>query len=168
MPHLESPDLSVITVPDMNITEALVAEHTVLRQLFEQIELELPAMTSTDTIHVLARMIARLLIAHGEAEQELVLCALDHSLENQGRRDRLHQEHQELDDRFRQIQDSPDIGMARRLLQSALEASIKHFRFEEESLFPFAATVLGPDMLLELGQFRALSRPGYESDWATP
>jgi len=146
----------------MNITEDLVAEHGILRQLFDQIEQELPGITTIESVNLLARIIGRLLLTHGEAEKELVLCALDHSLENQGRRERLHQEHQELDERFEQIQSVTDLETARPLLYGALQASRKHFTFEEESLFPFATHVLGPDMMLALGQFRALARPEVE------
>jgi hemerythrin-like domain-containing protein len=151
----------------MNITEDLVAEHSMLRQLFDQVEHELPGIASIESLNLLARIIARLLLAHGETEKEMVLCALDHSLEDQGRRDRLHQEHQELDERFEQVQSATDLETARTLLYNALEASRKHFKFEEESLFPFAAGVLGPDMMLALGQFRALSRPDAEPGRAT-
>jgi hemerythrin-like domain-containing protein len=148
----------------MNITEALVAEHTVLRQLFNHIEEELPGATNLETVTLLARLIEKMLISHGQAEEELVLCALDHSLEERGLRDRFHQEHDELDERFRQVQAAADVLAARRLFHSALLACRNHFRFEEESLFPFASSVLGPDLLLELGQYRALARTEVDSD----
>jgi hemerythrin-like domain-containing protein len=152
----------------MNITEALLAEHAVLQQLFDHVEEELTGITTLESLQLVARLIERLLHAHGEAEEELVLCALDHSLEDQGRRERFHQEHQELDERFRQIQATTDLPTARRLLYGALTATRKHFKFEEESLFPFAGRVLGADLLLELGQFRALARDNTETDEADP
>jgi hemerythrin-like domain-containing protein len=145
-------------LPSMNLTEALVAEHTVLSQLLHHIEQELPGITSLETVTLLARLIEKMLISHGHAEEELLLCALDHSLEERGLRDRLHQEHGELDERFRQIQAAADVLSARRLFHSAMLACRNHFQFEEESLFPFASRVLGPDLLLELGQYRALAR----------
>jgi hemerythrin-like domain-containing protein len=151
----------------MNITEALVAEHTVLRQLFDHVESELVGIATLESLQVLARIIERLLHSHGEAEEDLVLCALDHSLEDQGRRERFHQEHQELDERFKQVQTVMDLETARRLIYGALQASRKHFKFEEESLFPFASRVLGKDILLELGQFRALAQAEIESDGIT-
>ncbi|MCL4176125.1 MAG: hemerythrin domain-containing protein [Verrucomicrobia bacterium] len=151
----------------MNITEALVAEHTVLLQLFDHVESELLGIASLESLQLLARIIERLLHSHGEAEEDLVLCALDHSLEDQGRRERFHQEHQELDERFKQLQTATDLETARRLFYGALQASRKHFRFEEESLFPFASRVLGKDILLELGQFRALAQAEIESDGIT-
>jgi hemerythrin-like domain-containing protein len=148
----------------MNITEALVAEHTVLSQLFHHVEQELPGITSLETVTLLARLIERMLISHGQAEEELVLCALDHSLEERGLRERFHQEHGELDERFRQIQAAGDVLVARRLFHSALLACRSHFQFEEETLFPFAGSVLGPDLLLELGQYRALARAEVDPD----
>jgi hemerythrin-like domain-containing protein len=148
----------------MNITEALVTEHAVLRQLFEHIEEELPGVSSLESVTLLARLIEKMLASHGQVEEELVLCALDHSLEERGLRDRFHQEHGELDERFRQVQAAGDVLAARRLFHSALLACRNHFQFEEESLFPFANGVLGSDLLLELGQYRALARSAVDSD----
>jgi hemerythrin-like domain-containing protein len=147
-----------IGLRSMNITDALAAEHTILDELFDVVEQELPGVTSLECVTLLARLIEKMLISHGQAEEDLVLCALDHSLEDQGHRERFYQDHRELDERFRQIQSATDLLTARRLFHSALLASRNHFRFEEESLFPFASRVLGPDLLLELGQFRALAR----------
>jgi hemerythrin-like domain-containing protein len=142
----------------MKITDALVAEHGVLCQLFDHIEQELPAVVAVESITLLARLIEKMLISHGEAEEDLVLCALDHSMEEKGLRERFHQEHGELDERFRDVQSATDLLTARRLFHSALLSCRNHFRFEEETIFPFANRVLGPDLLLELGQFRALAR----------
>jgi hemerythrin-like domain-containing protein len=152
----------------MNITEALVAEHAVLRQLFDHVDQELPHLATLESLTLLARIIANLLHSHGEDEEELVLCALDHSLEDQGRRERFFQEHQELDERFNKIQSATDPETARSLLQIALQASRKHFIFEEESLFPFADQVLGSDLLLKLGRFRAMVRAELEAERDTP
>ena len=142
----------------MNITEELVAEHAVLCQLFDHVEEELPGITSLESVTMLARLVEKLLVSHGEAEENFVLCALDHSLEDQGRRERFYQEHRELDERFREIQSAADALTARRLFHSALMASRNHFRFEEETLFPFANRVLSADVLLELGQSRVPMR----------
>jgi hemerythrin-like domain-containing protein len=142
----------------MNITEALVAEHAVLCRLFDHIEQELPGVGALESITLMARLIEKMLSSHGEAEEDLILCALDHTLEDQGLRDRFHQEHGELDDRFRAVQSASDLLTARRLFHSALLSCRNHFQFEEESIFPFANRVLGSDLLIELGQFRALAR----------
>jgi hemerythrin-like domain-containing protein len=144
----------------MKITEALVAEHAVLCQLFDRVEEELPGIANLETITLLARLIEKLLDSHGRAEEDLVFCALDHSLENEGRRERFHQDHRELDERFREIANATDLLSARRLFHSVLLASRNHFRFEEEDLFPFAQSVLGPDILDELGHSRLLERGG--------
>jgi hemerythrin-like domain-containing protein len=136
----------------MTITEALVAEHGVFCRLFDQVERDLPGIQSLDELRRLAGMIEAVLLSHAEAEEQLVLVALNHLLEHRGRPDHLKQEHHELDECLRRVQAAEDSSEARHLLRLALQASRSHFHYEERAVFPLVDQELGPATLAGLGE----------------
>jgi hemerythrin-like domain-containing protein len=135
----------------MKITETLVTEHRIFLGVFEQIDRLLPDVRTVAEIRRLACLVEGLLERHGGNETELAYLALDHVLQDKGRLDRLHQEHQEIDGRLREVQTAPNCATARRLLGSALSAARDHFQFEERFVFPLLEATLAPGTLAELG-----------------
>ena len=135
----------------MKITETLVTEHRIFLGVFEQIDRLLPGVRTVAEIRRLARLVEGLLERHGSDETELAYLALDHVLQDRGRLDRLHQEHQEIDAALREVQTAPNGSTARRLLATALLAARNHFRFEEQFVFPLLEKTLEPGTLAELG-----------------
>ena len=73
-------------------------------------------------------------------------------MEDQGRLDRLHQEHQEIDAGLRAVRAAGGRAEAGRRLRAALLASRNHFRFEEQFVFPLLDEALQKETLSELGQ----------------
>lgn len=136
----------------MKITDALILEHGVFRRLFDQIEARLEEVEQVPEIQRWGALLEHLLHGHGETEQDLVFAALDHLLEEHGHRDRFYQEHQEIDARFRELQAQAPLAEAKARLRSALQASRKHFRFEEEYLFPLVESQLSSDALRDLAR----------------
>lgn len=136
----------------MSITDVLVAEHVAFAALFDQMQASLPACRTVAEVALLARLVEGVLRHHGEAEEHLVLTALDHLLAERGQLDALHHEHQELDQRLRQVGATADLPEARRRLMAVLTASRKHFRGEERDVFPRIERVLQPDSLARLGE----------------
>ena len=135
----------------MTITDALVAEHGVFCRIFEQVERTLPDIESVVELRRWAALLEELLLTHAEAEEQLVLVALNHTLEERGRHDRLMQEHHELDDCFRRVHTAATTSEARHLFQLALQASRSHFLYEERAVFPLVDRELGPNALASLG-----------------
>jgi hemerythrin-like domain-containing protein len=134
------------------ITQALVMEHTVFRKVFDQIERVLNGAPSASEVKLLAMVVEGMLRTHGETETHLAYSALDQALADRGALNRLHQDHHEIDDRFKRLQRATDAAEARHLLKTALAATREHFRREEKTVFPILEQTLQPDTLWTLGR----------------
>lgn len=126
-------------------------EHAVFCKVFEQIERVLSDTRSTPEVQLLASVVEGLLASHSETETDLAYAALDHVLADHGTLKQLHQDHHEIDDRFKRIQQATDPAAALRLLKKALAATREHFRREEKIVFPLLEKTLQPDTLQVLG-----------------
>ena len=138
----------------LKITDALTAEHRVFLDLFTQVERSLPDLTTVAEVRLLAVLLERLLESHADTERNLAYAALDHVLRHEGRLDRMHQDHQEIDATLARIRETEDFSEARRLLRTAIGTSRDHFRLEELQLFPLLEQTLLPDTLVALGDAR--------------
>jgi len=136
----------------MTITDALRTEHAIYLRVFDEIEQALPSLTTPSEVTTMARIIEGLLQNHARREAGLAYLALDHVLANAGELDRMHQEHQEIDERLRKVYTAKTVAEARRLLKSALNSSREHFRMEELQVFPLLERTLKPETLVELGR----------------
>jgi hemerythrin-like domain-containing protein len=136
----------------MKITEALVAEHTIFLNVFDQIERVLPSLTTPAEVQTMAGIVEGLLEGHARTETNLAYLALDHVLEHSGELKRMHQDHHEIDDRLRRVRSASTCAQARRLLKSAITASREHFRAEERSVFPLLERTLREETLTELAR----------------
>ena len=134
------------------ITEALVTEHAVFGVVFDQIESTLPKAGSAQEVKLLAAVVEGMLSKHGETEAHLAYSALDHVLEEKGRLNRLHQDHREVDERFKRVHRAKDLAAAKRLLKKALAVTREHFRREEDIVFPFLERVLRSQTVESLGE----------------
>ena len=141
-----------------SITRALIMEHAVFSDVFDQIERVLTGSPSAPEVKVLASVVEGLLRGHGETETNLAYSALDHALADRQALDRLYQDHHEIDDHFKRIHRAEDAAEAQRLLKKALAATREHFRREEKNVFPMLEQTLQPDTLLALGREWATER----------
>lgn len=135
----------------MKITDALIAEHGELNSTFRFVEEVAPTL-ETGKLQLLGSLLERLLSTHAELEENYILIALDHTLEEKGERNRVQQVHQEIDNRLKEIHRATDAAQARRMLKEAIDVSRKHFKYEEEVVFPLAEEVLKPETLEILGK----------------
>jgi hemerythrin-like domain-containing protein len=133
------------------ITETLVHEHAVYREVFDQIERVLAGSQSASEVKLLAAVVEGLLTGHGETETDLAYSVLDHALADRGTLDQLHQDHHEIDGQFKPIHRTTDPAKALRRLKQALAATREHFRHEEKTVFPVLEQTLHPDTLGTLG-----------------
>ena len=134
-------------------------EHVVFRAVFDEIERVLPGLNSTREVRVLATVVEGLLGRHAETETNLAYAALDHVLAENGKLDRLHQDHKEIDDHFKQVHGVSSLAEAQRLLKKALAASRQHFAHEERIVFPLLKRVLPGKTLIDLGEASLRQRP---------
>jgi hypothetical protein len=136
----------------MKITEAIALEHGTLLRVFDQVELVLPRLRSAAEVGTMATILEGLLGTHAQLEVNFAFVALDQAQYNKRRLATLHQDHQEMDDRFRQVHQAATCGGARRLLRVAMRASREHFCAEERRLFPAVERALGLGVLNALGE----------------
>lgn len=136
----------------MKITEALFAEHLVFHHLFDHIEVTAPQLKTLAEIKVLAAIMESMLKAHSNTEDDLFIGPLEHCFEQLGQRETFHQEHVEIDDNLRQVQNARTLRHAQALLAAAVAYSRRHFEREERVVFPLAEQVLKSTTLAELGQ----------------
>jgi len=133
------------------ITEALVLEHAIYCEVFDQIERVLAGSQSASEVKLLASVVEGLLIGHGKTETDLAYSALDHALADRGALNQLHQDHHEIDGQFKPIHRTTNPAKALRRLKQALAATREHFRHEEKIVFPVLEQTLQPDTLGTLG-----------------
>lgn len=154
-----------ITAPNLNvapacaiykdmetITKALIMEHAVFLEVFDQIERVLAGAPSLAEVKLLASVVEGLLSRHAETETNLAYSALDHALADRGTLNRLHQDHHEIDHQFKRLQRESDVAEARHRLKRALAATREHFQREEKDVFPMLEQTLRPDTLWMLGR----------------
>lgn len=133
------------------ITQALITEHAVFTTVFNKIEHLLPGLHTVDEVKLLGALVEALLEEHGAAETDLAYAALDHALDHEGRLNKLHEEHHEIDARLRAIQTAATLTDAQHLLKLALRSARKHFKREERNVFPLLEQMLHKETLAQLG-----------------
>ncbi len=138
--------------PAMKITEALLAEHVVLHNMFDYIERVLPTLRTVAEIKLLAALMEGVLIGHAKTEEALLFAPLAHCLEQIGQRDTFELEHHEIDACLVAVGRARGLRDARRLLNAAVLASRKHFDHEERVVFPLAERVMKGETLAKLGE----------------
>lgn len=136
----------------MKITETLVAEHAVFRNVFDSIERSLPKIRSLTEIKLIASLVESMLLRHAEAENDIAFIAVDHALTEQGQLSTMHEEHEEIDASLRKVQTATKVAEAKRLLKFAMIASRTHFKGEERKVFPLVEKVLKEETLIKLNR----------------
>jgi hemerythrin-like domain-containing protein len=136
----------------MKITEVLMAEHAVFHNLFDHIEKVLPGLKTVGEVKGLAGVMETVLLVHARVEDELLITPLEHCLEHLGQRENFHQDHVEIDQNLKRIQEARDIREARQLLHAAVLFSRNHFDKEERFVFPMAEKWLKPSTVEDLGK----------------
>lgn len=142
----------------MTITDGLTAEHNIFLGVFDHIECLLPDLNSILEVSAMARLVECLLQDHADQETQLAYAALDHALAHNGTLERLHTDHEELDNNLLAVHKSPTCSIAKKRLKLALLATRRHFRQEERAVFPLIEKNLEPETLKELGKAWAKGR----------
>ena len=135
----------------MKITEALFAEHLLFHNMFDQIEVMTPGLKTLPEVKSLATLLEALLKAHSDTEDNLFMGPLEHCFEQIGQRESFHEEHVEIDENLKSIQNTAQLKEAQRLLLAAVTYSRRHFEREERIVFPMAERVLKAETLTALG-----------------
>ena len=135
----------------MGITEVIAMEHVTLLRVFDQVERILPGLRSAEEVGTMATLLEGMLGTNAQLEGDFAFAALDPAPHDKRGLAALHEEHREVDDRFRRVGQAATCEGARRLLRAAMCASREHFRHEERDLFPVVERALGLGVLTALG-----------------
>lgn len=136
----------------MNITEAIAAEHVTFVSMFVQIEHLLPGMNSQAEVSSVAAVVEGMLGDHARLETKFAFVPLDHMVLQKQQIETMHRDHHEMDERLHQVGRAVTCKQARRLLRTAMRASIRHFRDEERYILPALEQALKPESLAALGK----------------
>jgi len=136
----------------MKITEALFAEHLVFHSMFDSLETMVPTLRTLSEVKAVAKVLESMLKVHADIEDDLFLGPLEHCFEQIGQRDSFLEEHQEMDENIRRVQQANRPREAQQLLMAALAHSRRHFDREERIVFPMAERVLKSETLVQLGR----------------
>lgn len=142
----------------MKLTDALLGEHGAFNALFNTIETL--AETSGDLAQIegaLAALAAEV-SAHAALEEELLFAALEPLLENGELIAEMRGEHREIRAGLERIEDAQNIQQAVDAVRLTLTVARRHFRKEEEILYPLAERMLGEETLTRLGEAWAAAR----------
>jgi hemerythrin-like domain-containing protein len=139
----------------MKITEAFLGEHAILYAQFDHLDEAVIEAISLAEIKAQGAMLEVALNSHAQLEEDLLFKTLDeHGEMEEALREARH-DHERIEnlmaDILDQLTDIRRMGHARRLLLKVLETARTHFANEETNLFPQAESVLGEEVLSELG-----------------
>lgn len=147
----------------MKITQVLLAEHAMFRNLFEEIERVLPECGTLAEVRRMASIVEGLLRPHGETEADLAYAALDQTLAESGALDRLYQDHAEIDATLTEVGRARTAAGARRLLEAALRHTRAHMELEERDVFPLFERWMQGESLSVLGEAWLHQRSGLQA-----
>ncbi len=139
-------------IAGMKITDALLVEHGLLYITMDFVAEYLRQVKDLTEVKLLASMLERLLDAHGKGEEHFMLVPFDHILEDHGQREQMCVAHLEIDVRLKEAQSATDLTVAKRLLKGAISATRKHFKSEEQFVFPQFEKLLTVSTLNSLGK----------------
>ena len=134
-----------------SITSYLIAEHAVFSTLFDEILRSLPGAQSAGEVNRLARLVQAILSRHSGIETDLGYAALDQQLAERGELSQMHQDHEEIDSHLLRASTATNRAEAARCLKTALKVSRRHFRREEQEVFPLFEKTFQPNSLEALG-----------------
>lgn len=135
----------------MKITEALFAEHAVFHTLFDHVEQIVPRARTAAEVRSLSTLVEKVLAPHSQAEDKLLMEALDPCIEEFGQCRTFHEEHDQIEELLRLVHSARSLKQARQILLAAITIARGHFDKEERIVFPLAEKVLKARTLEELG-----------------
>ena len=119
----------------MKITDALTAEHAVLRRLFDHADQHLEPWGLAE-LRAAGANTAAALLAHAAIEDEILFNALAPRVGEQGPVAVMRDEHEQIDAAFARLDAATDAGEARKALRLALRLTRGHFSTEEGASSP--------------------------------
>ncbi len=142
----------------MKITEALTAEHAVFFAQLDQLEKMMGAHQTLGELKAVSALLAAALQTHAGLEDDLLFAALEHCLDQMGKLETVHHDHDAILDSLSRIQTARTRAEAQRHLHRVIQLARHEFDLEERIIFPMAEGVLRAETLTKLGKAWARQR----------
>ncbi len=143
----------------MKLTDALLGEHGAFYALFDEIEEIAATEDAMAQWRGATTVLEAMVTSHEALEERLLFAALRPHLGNEsGPLAVLHAEHEEMERFLAHMQQEPDVDRAILWISEALGAARRHFKKEEQILFPLAQRILGDEALIRMGRDWAEAR----------
>ena len=126
--------------------------------VFDEVEKAMVGYNRVEEVRRAARLVEGLLLSHAQVEEELLIL-VEHHLPTHARRyDPCRKQHHEIDSQLTRVRTTSKFDSACSLLRGAMAASRKHFKHEEDKVFPLIEKGMEPAALTKLGTVWFLQR----------
>jgi len=142
----------------MKITDALMGEHGLFRNLLQSVERLRAESHDLIELRTAGAVLDNALATHSDIEETIFFPALEPHIGDAGPLAVMRAEHEELDRYVSEMRDSEDVDYVKTVLRDLVALARTHFEKEEAILFPLAEEALGEAKLMELGQRWAAAR----------
>lgn len=142
----------------MNITDALLGEHTLFYVLFTHLEQSVPIAESLSQVKTQGAMLAAALASHAHLEEGLLFTTLEPHIGPMGPLVVMHLEHEKIEHSLERLPGIEELGQAQELLLQVIAVAREHFAKEERVLFHMASKALSAKTLTNLGTQWAVRR----------
>ena len=142
----------------MKLTDALLGEHAVIRELFDYVREKAGTSRDVREIHGAVSVLERLLLSHAQAEEDLLFPRLEPHLGQTGPLAVMRSEHREIDGLVETAKGEADPAALASVIDRLLDLALGHFQKEEAVLFAMARQFLDEATLTDLGDQWAARR----------
>ena len=142
----------------MKITDALLGEHGLFRNLLQSVERLRSESHDLIELRTAAAILDNALATHSDIEETVFFPALEPHIGDAGPLAVMRAEHEELDRYVSEMRDSEDVDYVKTVLRDLVALARSHFQKEEAILFPLAEEMLSEAELKELGAKWAAAR----------
>jgi len=142
----------------MKITDALLAEHGLIRNLLETVERLRAESHDLTELRTAAAVLDNALATHSDIEETVFFPALEPHIGDAGPLAVMRAEHEEMDRSVGEMRDSEDVEHVKAVLSDLVALARTHFQKEEAILLPLAGEVLSEADQQEIGKKWAAAR----------
>ncbi|MDP6954023.1 MAG: hemerythrin domain-containing protein [Alphaproteobacteria bacterium] len=136
----------------MELTDALLGEHAVIYELFDQLRETVRNSNDIADIRRACATVEKVILSHARIEDELLFPSLEPHLGPMGPLAVMRAEHQEIDESLEALRSETDVAALKGAIGQFLALAAGHFQKEEMVLFGMTRQCLDESKLQELGQ----------------
>lgn len=125
-----------------DIVDALLGEHALFYQLFDEIEERIDDVDDVDRLQGWVAVLGSLLERHAEIEDELLFAPLEEQMHGRDPLGPLRNQHRDIEGTVQAMRSVDDSDRLRRRIHALISVARDHFLQEEQQIFPVARDLL--------------------------